>query len=118
MSSCTSFNDLSPLTSYAANPSSTRITEDQRKRYVRGGAAWIQEATFSSKDYGKARLTPSWTSDLEIMTQILTSMRQCISYCIVGRRKTRIRTVINVTRNVNIFLCVCSQCMEFLVRSL
>ena len=65
--------------------------------------------TLSYEAYGKARLTPSSTKDLEMPTRIPTSMSQYISSCLVGISKIRIRTVITDTRNGNIFLCLSSQ---------
>ena len=70
---------------YAANPSSTRATSDQIRRYIRGGAAWRQEVTSSSKDYFKDRLTPSSA----MLTWIHTRISQFISSWIVGKRKIR-----------------------------
>ena len=68
-----------------------------------GGVACRKEVTLSSEAYGKARLTPSSTSDLEMMTRIPTSTSQWISSCLVGVSKRRIITVSTATRNGNIF---------------
>ena len=58
MSSYIFLLEPSPLTTYTENPSSTRAASDQRRRYIRGGADWIQEVTLSFEDCGKSRLTP------------------------------------------------------------
>ena len=58
--------------------------------------------TLSSEYYRKFRLTPSSTSDLEILTQIPTSMIQWISSWLVGRSKIRIITAGTAKRNGNI----------------
>ena len=63
----------------------------------------MQEVTLSSRDYGKARLTPSSKSDLDIQTRTLTSTNLWISSWIFGRNKIRISTVITFTINRNIF---------------
>ena len=76
--SCTLLNEPSPLLAHASNPSSTRDAEDQRRRHIRGGAAWRQELTFSSEAYSKFKLTPPSTSDLAILTRITTSISQWI----------------------------------------
>ena len=56
----------------------------------RGGVALIQGVMHSFNAYSKYRLTPSLTSDLEMMTWIHTSMSQWISSWLVGRRQRRI----------------------------
>ena len=101
--SYTSLGQPSPLTAYTENPSSTRAVADHRRAYFRGVAVWKKEVMFSSKAYRKARLTPSSTSDLEILTWIPTSMRQWISSWIFWRRKIRIITVSKTTSNGYIF---------------
>ena len=71
--------------------------------YIRGGATWRQEVTFSSKAYGKAILTPSPTSYLEMLTRIYTSMIQRKSSWLVGRRKIIISKVRTTTSNGRFF---------------
>ena len=98
-SSCTFLDNTSPLPLYAMKPSSTRAAEDQRRSLLRGGAAWRQEVTLSSKVYGKSRLTPTSKSYLDMLTWIPTSMSQWISSWLVGRRKIRIIIVSTATTN-------------------
>ena len=104
-----SLNNPSTIPAYATNPSSNRDTVDQRRRYVRRGADWRQEVTFSFESYEKVKLTPSSTSDLEVLMRIPKITRQCISSWIVGRSKIRINTVSTTTSNANIFvICLLS----------
>ena len=117
-SSCTLLDNPSPLHVYMKNTSSTRATEDQRRRKVMEGKAWRQGLTSSSGDSGKARLTPSSMSYLEMMIQIPTSMNQWIRYWLVGRSKISIRMVSTATINVNISPHFSSQCMACLGRRL
>ena len=67
------------------------------------GAAWRQGVTSLYEDYGKPRLTPSPTSDLEMLTWIPTSMSQWIISWIIGRRKIWIMTVSTDMRNGEFF---------------
>ena len=46
INSYTSLDKTSLLSLYVTNPSSTRATEDQRERYVRGVADWRQDVTY------------------------------------------------------------------------
>ena len=43
--SSTPYYEPSTLNVYVANPSYTRAAEDQRRRYIRGGADWIHKVT-------------------------------------------------------------------------
>ena len=104
-SSCNFLNNNLSLPEYAENPSSTRATADQRRRYLRGGVAWIQEVTFSSKAYGKSILTQLLTSYLVMMMHVPTSMNQSIKSWIYGRRKIRTSTVSTSTRNGLFYPC-------------
>ena len=106
-SSCTLIGEPSPLTAYVAKTSSTRSTEDQRRRHVDGESAWRQEVMLSSKDYGKVRLTPSTASDLEMLMWICTIVSQWISSWIIGRRKKRIITV-NIAMSNGIIFSICT----------
>ena len=55
-SSSTSIDELSPLTLYVENPSSSRAAVDKRRRYVRGGTDWRHDVTSSFEAYGKVRM--------------------------------------------------------------
>ena len=92
-SSSTLINNPSPLPIYVDNPSSIRAASDQRRRHFQVGSTWRRELTLSSETYGKSRLTPSLTSDLEMLTRIHIIMIQWIISCIVGRSKIGISTV-------------------------
>ena len=76
MISCAFPGEPSPLTSYAASPSSTKAAEYQRRSHIRGGVAWRQGVTFLSEAYGKSKLTHSLMSYLEMLRRICTSMSQ------------------------------------------
>ena len=52
------FDESSSLIVYAANPSSTRATADQKRRYVRGCTDWRHELAFSFGCYGKSIVMP------------------------------------------------------------
>ena len=99
----TSLNDTFPIRLYAKNLSSIRSVAYHRKRYVRVVVDWRQEVTFACEDYGKSRVMPSSTSDLETQTRTPTSMNPCISSWIVGRRNIRIITVSTATNNGSFF---------------
>ena len=101
--SCTLIGQPSPLPACAENSPSTRATAYQRMIYFRGGVYWRQEVTLSSETYGKSKLTPSSTSDLETLTRIPTSMSQWISSCLVGISERRINTVSAATINGKVF---------------
>ena len=67
-SSFTVLDEPYPLTTYEANPSSTRAAAYQGRGCVKGRVDWRQDVKLSSRNYGKARLMPSLTSDLETRT--------------------------------------------------
>ena len=58
----TSHYNPSPLTAYGTKYSYIKDASDQRIRYFMGGSFQRIEVKFSSRDYGKVRLTPSLAS--------------------------------------------------------
>ena len=114
--SSTSTDEPYPITAHTENLSSTRDAEDHRTRYFRGGVHLRPEVTSPSGAYGKARLMPKLTSDMETRTQTSTGRNQRTSSWLVGGRKKKIDTVIIVTNIRNIFIYVNSQWMAWLVR--
>ena len=107
--SCTLFDEYLPINLYVDNPSYIRAVAYQRRRYVRGGENWRQEVMFSYNAYGKSRLTPSSTSDLQMTIQRPTIINLWIRSWLIGRSKIRILTVINATSNIKIFPCFPSE---------
>ena len=116
--SSTLLDNISPINEYKAKSSSTRDVADQRRGYIRVGADWRKKVMFSSESYGKARLIPSSTSDLEMLTRMPTSMSQWRSSWIVGKNKRRIITLSTTTSIRNVFLHLCSQWIACLVSRL
>ena len=70
-----------------------------------GGAYWIKYATFSSGDYDKLILTPSFMSDLEMRTWKPESTNKWIISWIIERIKIRI-SMVNTAMNNGFFSAV------------